>query len=107
MIFVKNSARAFVGHNRAALRNAQATVVLIEIHSTKFRLTDATAFDTKRTDNLVSPGLLVLAFDDPERAALGLGKDFDKLLQLAIDRHRYVLLKYFFHTDRGELSIGA
>src|ERR1700704_871543 len=87
-----------------ALRDTQAAVVLIEVHSTKFRIAAATAFDTKRTDNLV---WRVWAFDDPEGAAPCLGKDFEKLLQLFIDRHRYVSLEYFFHTDRGQLSVDA
>src|ERR1700704_3244925 len=68
------------------LRDPQAAVVLIEVHSTKLGFAETAAFDAKRADNLIR------AFDDPEGVALCVGKDFEKLLQLTTDRHRDVLL---------------
>src|SRR6202035_1897565 len=70
-----------------ALRNAQTAVAAVEVHSTKLRVVGAVAFDTKRTDNLIC------ALDNPKGVALGLGKDLQKLLQLAVDCHQDVLLE--------------
>src|SRR5882672_6711064 len=70
-----------------AVRNAEAAVTFIKVHSTKLRVAVATAFNTKRPDNAI------WAFHDPKGVALCVGKDLKELIELTIDCHRDVLLK--------------
>jgi hypothetical protein len=84
-----------------ALRDASAAVALVEIHPTKFRVVDAVAFNTKRTDDFAP------IYDDPEGVALCRGKDFEKLPQLSVDGRRDVSLEQRLHPIRREFSIDA
>jgi hypothetical protein len=73
--------------NEHALRNAEAAVTFIKVHSTKLRVALATAFNAKRPDNPV------WAFHDSKGATLCVGKHLEKLIELTIDCHRDVLLE--------------